>query len=108
MPHYFINNHAQPNGDHDVHAVGCRHMPADKRYLGNFESLREAMMEARKEFWQSSNCLSCAHVKTKPLIAPRPSDSGLYSLLARWANSHTSDDFVPERAANQVESGRLK
>ena len=90
MPHYFINNHAQPNGDHEVHAVGCRQMPADKRYLGNFDTLPEAMMEARKEFWQSSNCISCGHAKSAPAVAASHcSESGLYSLLVRWANSQT-------------------
>jgi hypothetical protein len=87
MPHYFINNHAQPNGDHDVHAVGCRQMPSDKRYLGNFESLPEAMMEARKEFWQSNHCMSCGHTKSTPAVAAGTSESGLYTLLLRWANS---------------------
>lgn len=60
MAHYFINNHAQPNGDHEVHKVGCVRMPADKRYLGNYEYVGEAMLEARKEFWQSSGCMACA------------------------------------------------
>jgi hypothetical protein len=60
MAHYFINNHAQPNGDHEMHALGCVRMPADKRYLGNYECTGEAMLEARKEFWQATGCLSCA------------------------------------------------
>jgi hypothetical protein len=60
MAHYFINNHAQPNGDHEVHKVGCVRMPADKRYLGNYEFVSQAMLEARKEFWQSSGCVACA------------------------------------------------
>jgi len=83
MPHYFINNHAQPNGDHEVHSVGCRQMPPDKRYLGNFDSLPEAMMEARKEFWRSSHCVTCGHTKSTPLVAARCTESGLYSLLTR-------------------------
>ena len=35
-------------------------MPADKRYLGNFYNIAEAVMEARKDFWQSSCCDRCA------------------------------------------------
>jgi hypothetical protein len=61
MSHYFINNHASDEGNHEVHALGCRHMPSDKAYLGNFEHVNEALIEARKDFWQSSTCKSCAH-----------------------------------------------
>lgn len=60
MAHYFVNNFAQPNGDHEVHRVGCVRMPTDKRYLGNFLAVGEALIESRKDFWQSSGCLSCA------------------------------------------------
>jgi hypothetical protein len=59
MSHYFINNHANDDGSHMVHKVGCKHMPMDKRYLGNFSELGDALMEARKEFWQSSHCERC-------------------------------------------------
>jgi hypothetical protein len=60
MSHYFINNHATDEGTHEVHALGCKRMPTDKRYLGNFYQLGEALLEARKEFWQSGGCDSCA------------------------------------------------
>lgn len=59
MSHYFINNHAVDDGSHEVHALGCKRMPMDKRYLGNFYDAGEALMEARKEFWQSSGCPAC-------------------------------------------------
>jgi hypothetical protein len=60
MSHFFINNFAQPDGSHEVHLVGCSRMPTDKRYLGNFYSVSEALIEARKDFWQSSGCDRCA------------------------------------------------
>jgi hypothetical protein len=60
MPHFFINNFAQPDGSHEVHLVGCKRMPPDKRYLGNFDSVAEALVEARKDFWQSGGCERCA------------------------------------------------
>lgn len=60
MSHFFINNHPEPDGSHEVHLVGCKRMPADKRYLGNFYSVSEALIEARQEFWQSSGCERCA------------------------------------------------
>jgi hypothetical protein len=60
MSHYFINNHAADGGSHEVHALGCKRMPSDKRYLGNFFDVGEALIEARKEFWQSNGCEACA------------------------------------------------
>jgi hypothetical protein len=60
MSHFFINNFSQPDGSHEVHLVGCKRMPPDKRYLGNFDTVAEALIEARKEFWQSSGCERCA------------------------------------------------
>lgn len=70
MSHYFINNHAAANGNHEVHALGCRSMPPDKAYLGNFENVGEALVEARKDFWQSSTCGKCAsgvRVEARPV-----------------------------------------
>ena len=60
MAHYFVNNAPTVNGSHEVHHVGCVRMPVDKRFLGNFKDPREALMEARKDFWQSSCCDRCA------------------------------------------------
>ncbi len=60
MSHFFIDNHPQPDGSHEVHRVGCKRMAADKRYLGNFYSVAEAFIEARTEFWQSRGCDHCA------------------------------------------------
>jgi hypothetical protein len=60
MSHFFINNFSQPDGSHEVHLLGCNRMPSDKRYLGNFYSVSEALIEARKDFWQSSGCERCA------------------------------------------------
>ena len=59
MAHYFVNNAPTVNGHHEVHRVGCVRMAVGKRYLGNFYDVREALMEARKDFWQSSHCEHC-------------------------------------------------
>src|SRR5689334_25256128 len=64
---YFIDNHAADDGNHVVHSLGCKHMPTDKAYLGNFEHVHEALIEARKDFWNSSSCKSCqAGVPVRP------------------------------------------
>jgi hypothetical protein len=61
MAHYFVDNDASMDGMHHVHANGCQHMPTDKRYLGNFYNVGEALIEARKDFWLSSGCEKCSH-----------------------------------------------
>ena len=66
MSHFFINNFPEADGTHEVHLVGCKRMPTDKRYLGNYYSVSEALIEARKDFWQPSGCERCAH--EKPVI----------------------------------------
>jgi hypothetical protein len=67
MSHFFINNHAADDGNHQVHRLGCKRMPTDKAYLGNFENTGEALMEARKDFWHSATCEHCvAGVRVEP------------------------------------------
>ena len=86
MSHYFVNNAALPDGNHDVHALGCSGMPVDKRYLGNFEDSSEAMMEARKDFWQASACEKCRHgrrIDVSTTTAHRLSISGIHSMLGK-------------------------
>jgi hypothetical protein len=60
MSHFFVNNFSKEDGSHEVHLLGCNRMPPDKRYLGNYYSVAEALIEARKDFWQSSGCERCA------------------------------------------------
>jgi hypothetical protein len=83
MPHYFINNHALPNGDHEVHRVGCARMPSDKGYLGNFDSMTEAMIEARKEFWHSNSCVHCGGEHRVPISTVRKLAATLFPRTAR-------------------------
>ena len=64
MAHYFVDNLAESDGTHGVHAAGCARLPNDKRYLGNFYNVSEALIEARKDFWQLRGCEKCAHGDT--------------------------------------------
>jgi hypothetical protein len=64
MAHYFVDNLAGTDGTHGVHAAGCANLPMDKRYLGNFYNVDEALMEARKDFWHLRGCAKCAHGDT--------------------------------------------
>jgi hypothetical protein len=59
VTHYFVDNRSQPDGAHEVHAVGCKRMANDKQYLGDFFSCEVAVLEARKTFWQTASCVRC-------------------------------------------------
>lgn len=59
MSHYFVNNASLPDGHHEVHTMGCRCMPVDKSYLGDFEFAEDALTEARKDFPKTSTCERC-------------------------------------------------
>jgi hypothetical protein len=83
MPHYFANNHAHCDDAHDVHELGCTRMPADKRYLGNFDSLTDAMIEARKDFWQVTRCDRCEKTATNRTLAS-PLERAAHGFGALW------------------------
>lgn len=63
MAHYYVNDRAQANGDHEVHKEGCDHMPApaNQRYLGDFGNCRDAVAAARRYYTQSNGCYYCAY-----------------------------------------------
>jgi hypothetical protein len=57
-------------------------MPMDKRYLGNFNCVAEALIEARKDFWLSSGCERCAR-ETPAANGESTSRIGAFG-LASW------------------------
>ena len=59
MTHYFVDNRSQPDGAHEVHAVGCKRMASDKQYLGDYLSCELAVLEARKQYWHTASCVRC-------------------------------------------------
>jgi hypothetical protein len=65
---YYVNRNQQINGDHEVHAEGCRYMPnpANRIHLGEFSSCRDAVEEAKKYYPKASGrvngCLTCSTV----------------------------------------------
>lgn len=62
MPHYYVNDNVQDNGDHEVHKEGCSFMPdVDNRtYLGLFNSCTPAVREARDHHDQVNGCYYCS------------------------------------------------
>jgi hypothetical protein len=59
MTHYFVDNRTQPDGAHEVHAVGCKRMAPDKQYLGDFMTCEQAVFEARQVYWPIGGCARC-------------------------------------------------
>jgi len=59
---YYVNDKAQSNGDHEVHADGCSYMPgaANRTYIGSFDNCRDAVAAARKQHKQVNGCFYCA------------------------------------------------
>lgn len=61
MYRYYVNMHAQDNGDHEVHQEGCSWMPhiENRLYLGMFTTCFGAVSEAKKHYKQSNGCAYC-------------------------------------------------
>lgn len=62
MAHYYVNENAQDNGDHEVHKLGCTFMPQaeNRRYLGEFSSCHDAVRAARRYYSQVNGCYYCS------------------------------------------------
>ncbi|NIJ42347.1 hypothetical protein FHS78_002641 [Parvibaculum indicum] len=60
---YYVNRNAQSNGDHEVHTASCSFLPnpENRLYLGDFDSCRPAVAEAKKTYAQSNGCYYCAN-----------------------------------------------
>ena len=61
MPYYYVNKHAQANGDHEVHKEDCKYMPdpANRQYLGNFSNCYQAVVEAKRYYSRADGCYYC-------------------------------------------------
>ena len=61
MYSYYLNRNSQLNGDHEVHRVGCPHMPLlmNSLFLGNFYTCAQAMAAARRVTTQADGCFYC-------------------------------------------------
>lgn len=61
MPHFYVNDRAQANGDHEVHELGCNYMPENRTYLGQYGSCHQAVLAAKTIYRQSNGCYYCAN-----------------------------------------------
>jgi hypothetical protein len=62
MADYYVNNHPQSNGDHEVHEHGCTHLAKalSTKYLGNFLNCHAAVAAAKKIYRTADGCATCA------------------------------------------------
>ncbi len=63
MANYYVNQNAQPTGEHEVHKESCQYLPdiSNRKYLGNFISCREAITEAKKYYLNVDGCFYCSY-----------------------------------------------
>lgn len=61
MKHYYVNDSAQLNGDHEVHTGTCYYLPQilNKTYLGIFMNAIDATKKAKMYHVQSNGCAYC-------------------------------------------------
>ncbi len=63
MTDYYVNDHEQTNGDHEVHHSGCMYFPliVSKAYLGAYSNAIPAVIEARiNHYVRSNGCAYCS------------------------------------------------
>ena len=59
MASYYVNNNAQPNGDHEVHVWGCNYFPSNNTYLGDYDSCAPAVAKASQTYSRANGCYWC-------------------------------------------------
>ena len=62
MASYYVNQTAQPNGDHEVHREGCYWLTlvTHKMFLGYFSTCGPAVAEAKKFYPTANGCAHCS------------------------------------------------
>lgn len=60
---YYVNKNSQSNGDHEVHVSSCARLPNKENQLalGEHDSCRTAVTEAKKSYTQSNGCYYCCN-----------------------------------------------
>jgi hypothetical protein len=63
MAIYYVNENAQPTGEHEVHKTGCSHMPdaSNRKNLGEHATCQSAVKEAKKTYTNVDGCFYCSN-----------------------------------------------
>lgn len=56
---FYVNNKAQPSGEHIVHTRDCWVLPNDRKYIGRFPSFNDAIEGAKEHFNNIDGCTYC-------------------------------------------------
>jgi hypothetical protein len=61
MARYYVNDNAQPNGDHEVHEQGCYWLGLARSTtdLGEHSHCSTAVAAAKRIYWNSNGCKTC-------------------------------------------------
>lgn len=60
METYYVNNHAQANGDHEVHKKNCVYFPSNTTILGTYPSCEGAVKAAKVYYSTADGCKTCS------------------------------------------------
>jgi hypothetical protein len=62
MSRYYVNNNAQPNGDHEVHVEHCWRLQqaVSKRDLGEHATCASAVAAAKRIYRTADGCAYCS------------------------------------------------
>ena len=62
MRKYYVNDHAQSSGDHEVHQDNCYYLSLtiSKTYLGEYTNCLGAVTEAKKKYPTADGCAYCS------------------------------------------------
>ena len=60
MNHYYVNDNAQPTGEHEVHTSTCQYLPSNRTYLGYFSSCKDAVAKAKTIYSNVDGCFFCS------------------------------------------------
>ncbi len=61
MKKYYVHTRTDNNIEHEVHSLGCTHMPKEDNriYLGEFSNCKDAVAEAKEHYRNSNGCWFC-------------------------------------------------
>lgn len=62
MANYYVNDTAQPTGEHEVHRSDCDHLPAqsNRTYLGDHVTCQSAVKAAKQHYADVDGCYHCS------------------------------------------------
>jgi hypothetical protein len=62
MKKYYVNKHAQSNGDHEVHNQTCPYLPLsqNRQELGTYASCEGAVRRAKETYAKADGCAYCS------------------------------------------------